>query len=96
MSVLVDHKDLHSSYIQLCQQLNLDQSGCEKAWSLYTEVQKRERLPPMAEPLHWLVCALYLVCSQARVESVSGEELQGSGVSLVEVRNKPLVTLHSC
>ena len=101
MSVLVDQKDLLSSYTQLCQQLNLDQSGSEKAWVLYTEVQRRERLPAVAEPLHWLVCALYMVCSHAKVESVSGEELQGSGVSLVQVntghmRHMPLVTHATC
>ena len=95
MSVLLDHKDLLSTYTQLCQQLNLDQSGREKAWTLYLEVQKRERLPAMAEPLHWLVCALYLVCSQARVECISGEEMQGSGVSLVQVNKATLCQIVS-
>ncbi|KAI6649092.1 Solute carrier family 12 member 1-like [Oopsacas minuta] len=75
------------------QDLNLDQSGREKAWSLYNEVQKQERLPAMAEPLHWLVCSLYLVCSQTTVESVNGEVMKGSGVSLVQMLRQSQLSL---
>ena len=85
MSLFVEPLSLQNSFTHLCLQLNLDQSGREKAWALYNEVQKQERLPAMADPLHWLVCSLYLVCSQTRVESVGGDVLKGSGVSLVQV-----------
>ena len=94
MSVFVEPRSLQNSYTQLCLQLNLDQSGREKAWTLYNEVQKQERLPAMAEPLHWLVCALYLVCSQTTVESIGGDVLKGSGVSLVQVRVVVVVVVY--
>ncbi|RWS02001.1 Retinoblastoma-like protein 1 [Dinothrombium tinctorium] len=76
---------LTKKYKEVCQDLNLDKTAADEAWSSFQRIGINYTLE--GEKLHWLACALYVACRNGTLPTVGGrgDYIEGNCVSLTRL-----------
>lgn len=72
--------DLDQRYIDLCNAVNMDKPTREHAFQDFQNISRNYTLE--GDPLHWLVCALYVKSRESEVPTISGITNKGNFISL--------------
>ncbi|XP_052230201.1 retinoblastoma-like protein 1 isoform X2 [Dreissena polymorpha] len=76
-------ENVEEKFEELCLDLNMDKKSKDEAWKNYQKIKKNYSLD--GDQIHWLACALYEACRQAKVATVGRGTVEGNCVSLTRL-----------
>ncbi|XP_074096841.1 retinoblastoma-like protein 1 isoform X1 [Cotesia typhae] len=75
----------YNRHQELCQKLNMDATAATEAWKSYSTIRQNYTLE--GNPMHWIVCAVYVACRESSPSSAgkTGSNVEGNPISLTRL-----------